>query len=127
MIDKARARGVYDELEVADLVDALRRDRCAFDLLTAADVLAYVGDLAPVLEAAALSLRPGGLFVFTVEATGGDRFRLRKETQRYAHSEAYLRHVAGIYGFDLRVLEPTTIRMEAGAPVNGFLVVLSAP
>jgi predicted TPR repeat methyltransferase len=127
MIDKARARGVYDDLLVGDLLDALRQNRCAVDLLTAADVLAYVGDLAPVLEAAAVSLRPDGLFVFTVEATDVDRFRLRKKTQRYAHSEAYLRHVTGIYGFELRTLAPTTLRLEAGAPVNGFLVVLSAP
>src|SRR5205823_1798095 len=42
MIDKARRRGVYDRLDLEDLVTALRRAPGAVDLLLAADVLVYV-------------------------------------------------------------------------------------
>jgi predicted TPR repeat methyltransferase len=127
MIEKAKARGVYDLLEVGDLVEALRHSPQKFDLLTAADVLNYLGDLAPVLEAAAASLRPTGLMIFTVEAAGGDRFHLQRHIHRYAHSEPYLRHVATIYGFEVRSIEPITSRLEAETPVAGFLVVLELP
>jgi predicted TPR repeat methyltransferase len=127
MIEKARGRGVYDRLEVADLVDALcAAPRASFDLLVAADVLNYIGDLAPTMEAATAALPRDGLFSFSVEASGAGegRFQLRAATHRYAHAEAYLRHVADIYGFDVRSLEAITIRKEANSPVNGYLVTL---
>jgi predicted TPR repeat methyltransferase len=128
MIAKARERGVYDELEVGDLIESLRRRPKTCDLLTAADVLNYVGDLAPVLDAATLALRPGGLFAFTVEAAAsGDRFELVKGTQRYAHARPHVDHVARIYGFEQRSLEPVILRHDAGKPVHGYLAVLALP
>ncbi|HYO08758.1 MAG TPA: tetratricopeptide repeat protein [Tepidisphaeraceae bacterium] len=127
MVAKARERNVYDEVVVGDLLDALRAGERQFDLLAAADVLNYVGDLAPVVEVAASALRPGGRFAFSVEAGGGERFHLQKHVRRYAHSEPYLRHVAGIYGFAVRSLEPIVVRHEANRPVSGFLVILALP
>jgi predicted TPR repeat methyltransferase len=132
MIEKARARGVYDRLEVAELVEALcAAPHASFDLLVAGDVLNYIGDLAPTMEAATAALRRDGLFIFSVEALGGTsagagdgRFQFRAATHRYAHAEPYLRHVAGIYGFDAPSLEAITIRNEANSPVNGYLVTL---
>lgn len=124
MLEKARARGVYDELIQADLVQALKARPRAFDLLTAADVMIYLGDLAPVMEAAAGALRPGGLFAFSVEAGGGDRYYLQQPIRRYAHSKPYLEHVARIFGFEQRLLEPVTVRYERNEPVPGYLVVL---
>jgi predicted TPR repeat methyltransferase len=125
MIEKARARDVYDELEVGDLVEVLRKvEPNSFDLLVAADVLIYLGDLAPVFEGAARALRPGGRFAFTLEAGGGDRYHLQKKTLRFTHSEAYVRRVSALYGFEVESLEPTVLRMEGGHPVPGYLIVL---
>jgi predicted TPR repeat methyltransferase len=124
MIEKARARGVYDELVVGDLVEALKARPRAFDLLTAADVMIYLGDLAPVMEAAATALRPGGLLAFSVEAGGGDRYYLQQPIRRYAHSKPYLEHVARIFGFEQRSFGPVMIRYEKKEPVAGYLVVL---
>jgi predicted TPR repeat methyltransferase len=53
MLAKARERGLYDALEAADIVDHLRRFGAAFDLIVAADALAYCGDLQPIFAAAA--------------------------------------------------------------------------
>ena len=133
MIEKARARGVYDRLEVADLVEALvAAPRGSFDLLVAADVLNYIGDLGPTMEAAAAALRPGGLFIFSVEAAtrpaaptaGESRFHFRASTHRYAHADGYVRHVARIHGLDVRVVEQIVVRTEAHAPVGGYLVTI---
>jgi predicted TPR repeat methyltransferase len=125
MIEKARAREVYDELEVGDLVEVLRKvGTGSFDLLVAADVLIYLGDLAPVFEGASVALRPSGLFAFTLEAGGGDRYHLQRKTLRFTHSETYVRRMAGLFGFAVESLEPTVLRMEAGHPVPGYLIVL---
>ncbi len=123
MIAKAAARGVYDRLEEGDLVATLRSSSPqAFDLLVAADVLIYLGDLLPLFEAARRALRPGGVFIFTVEACGGDRFILQ-QSQRFAHSRPYLEHIAAICGFETRACNPILVRQEAGKPISGFLVV----
>lgn len=124
MIDKARERGVYDSLETADILDVLRRQRRAWDLLVAADVLMYLGDLAPTFEAAADALRLGGILAFTVEAGEGDRYQLHKQTHRFTHSRPYLCRMASIFGFRQEKLEETILRKEATRDVPGLLMIL---
>jgi predicted TPR repeat methyltransferase len=125
MIEKSRERSVYDELTCGDMLDVLRSrsDREQYDLIAAADVLIYTGDLAPVFEAAADALRPAGLLAFSVEAGGGDRYYLQA-TRRYAHSRPYLEHLAQIFGFSIERFDTITVRTEAGKPVPGYLVLM---
>lgn len=124
MLEQARQRGVYDRLDQCDLVAAIRQATQGVDLLVAADVLIYVGDLSSAFEAAAGALRTGGMFVFSVEAGKGNRFELSLKNRRYRHSAAYLRHLASIYGFATPHWSEIVIRHESDQPVRGFLVVL---
>lgn len=121
MVDKARDRRLYDDLRVGDVVAALD-EPAAWDLLVAADVLVYIGDLAPVFQAAARALVPGGLFAATVERAEADGFALGA-SRRYAHAESYLRATAEAAGLTLRLLEPCTPRREKGVGVPGLLFV----
>ena len=124
MVEKSRARNVYDRLEVGDLVGAIQARRQSLDLLTAADVFVYVGDLVPAFEAAREALRPGGRLVFSVEAGPGDRFVLGRHSRRYAHAKAYVLHMADICGFKVESFEEITVRLECAKPVPGYLVML---
>lgn len=125
MIERARARGDYEELAVAELTAFLIGYPAAYDLIVSADTLVYFGQLEPVSSAAAAALRPGGRLAFTVErvaepdAPAG--FDLGS-SGRYRHSEAYLRRTLAQAGLAVETLEPTTLRLEAGQPVEGFLV-----
>ena len=123
-IEKARSRGVYDALDVGELVEFLRRCRGEYDLLLAADVLNYLGDLLPAMEAAHGALREGGHFAFTLEAMEGDHFRMSRRSHRFAHSRAYIQHIARICGFRFRCDEQAVLRTDAGNPVEGLVVVL---
>ena len=88
MIERARATGLYAELEVADMVEGLRgKPDASADLILAADAMVYVSDLAPVLQEAARVLVAGGLLAFTVETHAGDGVMIG-EGLRYAHGEA---------------------------------------
>jgi len=127
MIEKARARGVYDRLEIGELIEGMQRWPRSFDLLVAADVLIYVGDLAPVFEAAAVCLRLGGLLAFSVEAGTGDRYQLQPKTLRFTHSRPYIRRLTAIYGFHEESFTEITARVEAEKPVPAHLVVLRLP
>ena len=124
MIEKARARGIYDHLAVADLESALAADGPAFDLILAADTLVYLGDLAAVFAGAAGRLAPDGYFLFTVESKLGEGFELGPK-RRWRHSEAYLRQAAAAAGLDVAGLVAATPRREANQPVDGFAVALT--
>ncbi len=125
MIAKARETGRYDALDVGEGVDFLaRRDRDAFDLVVAADVLAYLGDLANIDRAVARALSPGGLFAFTVEADTGETFRLGP-TMRFAHSRNYVLATAAAAGLQPLALVDAWARHEAGREVPGLVCVFA--
>lgn len=123
MVDRARARGVYDRLEVGDLVAALAATPGRWDLAVAADVLVYVGPLEPTMAAVAAALRLGGLFAFTVERGPDDGVELGP-ARRYRHGAAHLRAVAAAAGLSVVSMEPCVPRHDRGAPVDGLVAVL---
>jgi predicted TPR repeat methyltransferase len=124
MIAKARARHIYDRLEVADLETALAAPGPAHDLILAADTLVYLGDLAQVFAAVQARLQPDGFFLFTVEKADSEGFELGPK-RRWRHSEAYLRELAGRTGLQVAGLVAAVPRHEAGLPVEGFAVALT--
>jgi predicted TPR repeat methyltransferase len=130
MLDKARERGLYDSLECADIVDYLAGGPAhAWDLVAAADVFVYFGDLAGVFAQVRRALRPGGGFCFSVEAWEEDAqldYTLLA-SNRYAHSLDYLRRVAEATGFELVDLTRERLRNEKDGQVMGYLVVLRSP
>ncbi len=121
MIEKARARDVYDRLLVGDIETARTG---YYDLILAADTLVYLGDLAPLLRAVTAQLLPEGYFLFTTEAKEGEGFELGPK-RRWRHSEAYLREQAGLAGLSVAGLVAASPRTEANHPVSGFAVALT--
>lgn len=123
MLDRARDRGVYDALVCEELTAYLERQTAAFDLVVAADVLIYFGDLRPVLTRAARSLRPGGLFALSVERGDTDDYKLLP-SGRFAHQAAYIEGLAREVGFETAVSRETTLRREGHARLHGTMFVL---
>jgi len=123
MLAEARRRGIYDALEEADLLDWLPRHPGRFDLVAAADVLNYLGDLGPALAAMAAALAPGGVAAFSVEAGEDAAFALGPGL-RYRHDPAHVARLAAAAGFTELVREEAVLREERGAPVRGVLFVL---
>ncbi|QBE63258.1 tetratricopeptide repeat protein [Pseudoduganella lutea] len=124
MLARARALAVYDELACADIVPFLQAGDRQWQVLAAADVLVYVGDLDALFGAARRALAPGGLFAFSVEALDEGTHALRP-SGRYAHGAPYLRECAARHGFAVRALEPCTLRQDSGAGVAGLLAVIA--
>jgi predicted TPR repeat methyltransferase len=125
MLEKARGRQLYDGLEVADITEALRGRPGGYDLVLALEVLNYLGDLAPVMRAAAAALRPGGLFALTAERGDGAGFALRG-TGRYTHGLAYLRAETAAAGLAEAHAEEAALRSQQGKPMVAHVLVLRA-
>ncbi|MGH6876033.1 MAG: methyltransferase [Rhizomicrobium sp.] len=123
MVAKARLRGIYDELHVADICAWLAERGRLYDLIFAADTLVYLGDLEPVFAGVSQRLAGGGHFIFTVEKKPGDGFDLGPK-RRWRHSESWLRMESGHAGLSVAGLMPCVPRSEGGVPVEGFAVAL---
>jgi predicted TPR repeat methyltransferase len=124
MIAKARARGIYDRLDIADLETSLSVPNQSYDLILAADTLVYLGDLAAIFKGAHDTLAADGAFLFTVEEAEGEGFELGPK-RRWRHSEAYLRRLAEQSGFAIAGFVAAAPRQEANQPVEGFAVALT--
>jgi len=125
MLAVAAGRGHYAELVHADVAEHLQTTPRRHDLVIAADVFVYIGDLTPVFAGAARVLDAPGVFAFTVERAGDDGpgFVLRP-SMRYAHAERYVRDLAAAHGFAVRHLEAGTLRQDQQRDVAGLYFVL---
>jgi predicted TPR repeat methyltransferase len=116
---------VYHALVVEELTAYLHAHAASWDLIVSADTLVYFGDLREVARAAARALRPAGALVFTVEAAAPEQapagYRINPHG-RYSHTQDYLLRVLGVAGFVDVAATSTTLRKEASAWVDGYLV-----
>ncbi|MGQ9371432.1 tetratricopeptide repeat protein [Azospirillum sp. A39] len=130
MVEKAAARGIYDDVQVCDVAAALWATPESWDLVAAADVLVYVGDLGPLFQAVAAGLRPGGRFAATAERLEGEGLALGfalGPSRRYAHTRAHIEGAAAAAGLTPRLMEPCSPRREKQVPVPGWVFVLEKP
>ena len=125
MLERASARGAYDELHKAELTAFLREHPAAFDLVVSADTLIYFGELREVAQAVHGALRAGGTLVFTLEALAageGAPYKLQ-DHGRYAHDGAQARRVFEAAGLRVDAPVEVVLREENKQPVHGWLMV----
>lgn len=116
MLAKAGKRGGYDQLVQSDVVAFLRSRQRAFDLIFAADLLIYFGDLSEFFDAAAAALTSGGVLAVTTEQATTDWTLL--SSGRFAHADEYLDGLA--VGRLARLgLEHRPLRTEGARSVLG--------
>lgn len=126
MLDQAAAAGFYDDLAEADLTDALTQRPGRYDVVTAADVFVYIGDLAPAFAALSLALRRNGWFAFTVEEADasmceGDEGYALGSSGRYVHTPAFVRAAAAAAGLLEVSVNAVTLRREQSRAVKGLV------
>lgn len=122
MLRKAKRRALYAKLEEAEMLGFLAAsDPARYDLIAAADVFVYVGDLRPVFTAAARAMKPRGLFVFSIQTTDGADCVLGPE-RRFSHRLGPVEEALREAGFGGLRSERVSTRVENGAPVPGAIV-----
>ncbi|MGZ2458163.1 putative TPR repeat methyltransferase [Rhizobium anhuiense] len=134
MLVKAAEKQVYDSLAQADLslapdLSGLFADaaRHRADLVTAADVLMYLGNLESVFAIIGELAASGADIAFSVEDAGdGEGFHLAPSL-RYAHSESYVRALLARHGLQILATVKSVIRKDGGKPVSGILFLTRKP
>jgi predicted TPR repeat methyltransferase len=125
MIDEARAKGLYDALSTGDIAQFLAEQHAAnarVDLIIAADVFAYIGDIGAVCAAVARVLDDDGRFGFTVETHAGEGAIVGPK-MRYQHSAEFVRGAIVDAGMTVRCLDAVSTRNENRVPVPGLLAI----
>ncbi len=124
MLELAEKRGLYSRLFLGDAAETLREFAAGcFDVVLAADVLIYIGDLVELFEAVARALAPAGIFALSVELVAQGSYRLQSNG-RYAHALAYLGSQAAAAGMSIISIEAIDIRAEREDLAKGALLVL---
>jgi len=122
MLEHARAKGLYRELHEAEAGAFLRATTARWDLVVAADVLVYIADPRPLFQAVLPRVAAGGAFVFTIERSEGDGTELHAQSARYRHAPARIDAELREAGFADVAAADVVLRMEAGQPVAGVML-----
>lgn len=127
MLDVCHEMGDYDALFVGDCTAFLADGEGGpWDLVTACDLLPYLGDLAPLIAGAARRMVPGGLIALSTETLpeaemGGRPWKVGPR-HRYVHDPEHLARLLLSNGFEIAHFEEIAVRHELGEPVPGHFV-----
>lgn len=118
MLHLAAQKGVYKQLIKGDITAFCQKKIAEInpDLIVAADVFGYIGNLAPVLSA----LR-GRKICFSVEVFDENGDYKLNEAGRYLYNEAYITNLLQQNGFTQINKYDVVLRQEDGKDVNGLL------
>lgn len=123
MIEQARMKNLYDDLQVGGIERFLDETAARYDLVLAADVFVYIGALEKIFAQTANVMMPCGLFCFSVQNPGEDvpAWTIGAD-HRYAHARPYIESRLKNSGLALLALnEDVALRLDAGAPVMGAI------
>lgn len=126
MLMEAKKLGAYDLLCCCNILETIPGLNLEyFDLVLAADVFVYIGDLNNLFVMLYSSMRNNAMLAFTIEENFDTDDYILQVSGRYAHSHNYIKNLSERYGFIIKTDEAITPRWQAGAPIAGRLFVLT--
>jgi predicted TPR repeat methyltransferase len=121
MLLQAEERRFYSELRKAEAIEFLAARPAKFDLIFAADVLVYIGDLRAFFGALVDVLVKDGIIALSIETTNVADFELRP-SGRFAHSVTYVEKLASEHFVKLESMT-ATLRLEMRHPIEGEFMI----
>jgi len=125
MLNQAKTLDGYDGLCCGNILEAIPGlNQHCFELIIAADVFVYIGDLDLIFTMINSALQNNGQLAFTIEEQDiNDTFTLQT-TGRYAHSRPYIDALATKHGFTIETDDPIVPRLQNETPITGRLYVM---
>lgn len=126
MVEKSREKEIYRNLWSGDVLDVLTSVEEKYQLVIAADVFVYIGNLEPVFNQLVQRMTPDSYFTFSTEHTTESEFFLEKSL-RYTHSRPYIEKIASSAGFEFVHFETLKLRKENQQWIAGAAYILHKP
>lgn len=123
MLAIAKQKNIYSKLILGDIQPELEKTKDN-DLIIAADVLTYFGDLKNIIQSVYNCLRIKGYFIFSVERCDQEQPYILHHSLRYAHNKQYILELSKNLGFTVIDFEQMIIRKDHGRSVEGYLVLI---
>jgi predicted TPR repeat methyltransferase len=126
MLNQAKNLPVYEGLCRCDINQILPGyNMHVFDLVLAADVFVYIGDLTTVFQNVKTCIKSQGLFAFTVEFLDAPENYQLQPSGRFCHSKHYIEELAIKFGLSVKLCQKIILREQNANNINGLLFVLS--
>ncbi|KTD03077.1 methyltransferase [Legionella geestiana] len=122
MLKRAKERGLYDALEKAELVDFFKQTDRHFDLITAAEVLPYIGSLQTLFAEISAHMHPGGLFIFSIEPSESEDLFHLQQNARFAHHPSKLQALLKSLSFEIMEEKRVQARTQDNKPLELLLI-----
>ena len=109
-VKDAQGKKTYDALIRRDAHEFLAEaSGDAYDVVVAATVFSYLGDLRDIFQHIARVLKKGGTFAFTADMMDGPEFRFDTREGRFHYSKGYLQSLAAANGLKEVSIEPAEV------------------
>lgn len=125
MLMQAKNLAAYDLLIQTNIQQLNIFSKQHFDLVIAADLLPYFGQLENLFFNIKNIVKDKFKFIFNIELLNinNKNFELQ-QTGRYTHSKHYIENLATQYGFKILESQQSIIRLQNNIPVNGMIFLL---
>lgn len=123
MLAQAKEKGIYDELAEAELHDFLAQHKTHYDLIVAADVLPYFGELDALFQEVSEHLKSEGYFICTTEISSTTPWLLQTSA-RFSHHPDYIKKLAEQNHLQLVQQEKVPARIQNQLPLEVIVFVL---
>lgn len=124
MLAHAKNLDAYEGLCRCNILQTIPGENMhVFDIVLAADVLVYIGDLQPIFILVKSALRVDGKFAFTVEESNSNSDYELLTTGRFAHKPEYISKLCEYNGFKILTQESIILREQDNKPIQGCLFV----
>ena len=100
MLDGARKKNVYNSLINDEIRQFLEKSELDYDLIVAADVFIYLGEVSSVFELLSKRNKVSSIFAFSTEHIEGTGFKIEM-SGRFSHSKKYIEEVAKSNNFEI--------------------------
>lgn len=121
MINKSREKGIYHDLYNCDIAKYLESSLSKYDLVIAADVFIYIGNITDLIKNIYARQNDGGYFIFSIETSSKhDTFNLR-DTGRYSHNTDHIKKLLDDASYKIVTSAPTIVRNEKGSGISGTI------
>ena len=123
MLAKAGEKRIYTNLIHGEILSYLRNCKSKFDLVMAADVLIYIGEIEHLFALIRKVLKKNGTFIFSVELSKNQELKT-SISGRFAHSFSYIQRIANTSGLDIEAKQEIPLRKEHKEWIKGILFIL---
>ncbi|MBM74749.1 MAG: hypothetical protein CMK59_05065 [Proteobacteria bacterium] len=120
MLSKARAKKLYDAYHCQDILAYLNENQEKYDLIIAADVFVYFGDLSPLFQLCAQRLTSNGVLLFSTETQLEDGFSIHEDA-RFAHHPRQIEEWLVLSGLHCLEHKELALRTQSEDNVLGTL------